>query len=145
MNRTAHTLAGASLMASGILVLTLGCVTTSGTTVSGSAGYGSKSARIAVLFSNHDRETIKTYYRDRRANLPPGLARKKELPPGLRKQVERKGHLPPGLQGEGLPRDLEKQLTALPDGHLRLRVGADIVLMEGKTRLILDVVKNVAL
>jgi hypothetical protein len=128
-------------LASGVL----GCATTSGTTVSGTVGYRGESARVAVVFSDHDRGLIRDYYGKRRKSLPPGLAKKEELPPGLKKQVERNGHLPPGLEGARLPRELENQLADIPEGHIRLRVGADVVLMDGKSRLILDVIKDVAL
>jgi hypothetical protein len=122
-----------------------GCATTTGTTVSGTVGYRGEKARVAVVFSDHDRGLIRDYYGKHRKSLPPGLAKKEELPPGLKKQVQRNGHLPPGLEGDRLPRELEKQLAHLPEGHIRLRVGADIVLMDGKSRLILDVMKDVAL
>ena len=122
-----------------------GCATTSGTTVSGGVLYGGPGVAVDVRFTNDDRRIINGYYEGRRANLPPGLAKKQELPPGLRKKIARKGHLPPGLEGDRLPADLEKRLSRIPEGHLRVRVGADIVLMNGKSRLILDVMKDVAL
>src|SRR5690606_37311777 len=36
-------------------------------------------------------------------SLPPGLAKRDELPPGLAKQLARNGHLPPGLERRNLP------------------------------------------
>lgn len=122
-----------------------GCVTTSGSTVSGGVSYRSSRVGVDILFTDDDRRIIRHYYEGRRANLPPGLAKKKQLPPGLRKQIARRGHLPPGLEGDRLPSNLEKQLSRIPEGHLRIRVGADIVLMDGESRLILDVIKDVAL
>ncbi len=37
------------------------------------------------------------------AGLPPGLAKRDELPPGLEKQLEKNGTLPPGLSGPPHP------------------------------------------
>ena len=122
-----------------------GCATTSGTTVSGGVLYGGPGVAVDIRFTNDDRRIIRNHYERGRKNLPPGLAKKEQLPPGLRKQIARKGHLPPGLEGDRLPADLEKQLSRIPDGHLRIRVGADIVLMNGESRLILDVIKDIAI
>jgi len=121
-----------------------GCVSTGGTRVSGGVVHQSENSRVEVRFSARDREIIHDYYGQRRASLPPGLAKKSKLPPGLSRQVERTGHLPPGLERQRLPRDLERRLSPVPEGHVRLQVGADVVLMDGRTELILDVVKDIA-
>ena len=75
--------------------------------------------------------------------IPPGLAKKQELPPGLQKHIVKHGELPPGLQGRRLPLDLEGGLSRLPTVYIRLRVGGDIVLMNEKTRVVFDVVWDV--
>ena len=80
-----------------------------------------------------------------RDQLPPGLAKREQLPPGLQKQIERRGQLPPGLQGEALPQQLEERLSVLPKGYSRVRVGADIVLLEQNTRIMVDVIKSIAI
>jgi len=133
-------------MVAGLAILgtALGCVSSGGPRVTGSVVHQSEKARVAVSFSAQDREIIRDYYGHKRASLPPGLAKKSKLPPGLSRQVERSGHLPPGLERKRLPRDLEQRLSPVPDGHVRLRVGADVVLMDGQTELILDVVKDIA-
>ena len=43
------------------------------------------------------------------------------MPPGLEKQLQRNGRLPPGLQKKlrPFPADLERQLGALPRGYRR--------------------------
>lgn len=107
--------------------------------------YGRVSARggdirADIVFSDHDRITIYDYYR---RHLPPGLAKKHRLPPGLRKHLARRGELPPGLASYRLPRELDRRLRRLPAGYVRLRVGTDIVLLHERTHLILDVVQNV--
>ncbi len=130
----------------GLMVLgtVAGCVSGGGTYVSGGVVHHSEQGRVAVSFSSGDRAIIRDYYEERRASLPPGLAKKSKLPPGLSRQVQRSGHLPPGLERQRLPHDLEQQLSPVPEGHVRVRVGADVVLIDGQTELILDVVKDIA-
>jgi len=75
--------------------------------------------------------------------LPPGLAKRDSLPPGLAKQLEERGALPPGLQARALPRDL---LDRLPHrkGTKRVIVDNDIVLIEEGTKIVLDVLGDLA-
>ena len=47
---------------------------------------------------DHHREAIRGWYSENANHLPPGLAKKDRLPPGLEKQLVRNGTLPPGLQ-----------------------------------------------
>ncbi|MGC2854809.1 hypothetical protein ACM64Y_04985 [Novispirillum sp. DQ9] len=75
--------------------------------------------------------------------LPPGLAKRDTLPPGLEKQLERNGRLPPGLEGRALPDDLERRLPRR-DGTRRVVVGDDVVLIEEGTRVILDILRGAA-
>lgn len=98
---------------------------------------------IDVRIGDHDRVLIRDYYKSAKHNkgLPPGLAKRGgNLPPGLAKR----DRLPPGLEGEPLPHDLERRLSRLPSSYVRIRVGQDIVLMNGKTRVMVDVVYGVA-
>jgi hypothetical protein len=96
--------------------------------------------RADLAFSDRDRTIIYDYYRH---HLPPGLAKRDRLPPGLRKHVARHGQLPPGLAGYRLPPDLDGRLRRLPTGYLRLRFGTDIVLLHERTQVILDVVQSI--
>lgn len=98
---------------------------------------------IDVRISDHDRDIIEKYYKKspkHKKGLPPGLAKRGgHLPPGLAKRDK----LPPGLRGEALPHELEQRLSRLPSSYVRVRVGQDIVLMDGKTRVVFDVVYSV--
>lgn len=76
-------------------------------------------------------------------DMPPGLARREQLPPGLRRQLQRHGRLPPGLQGRALPVDLDRQLPRLPENHVRLVIEKDIVIVDKTSRLILDVIHDI--
>jgi hypothetical protein len=112
---------------------------------SGSLAVENKDMRAVMVFSSGDREKISQYFAGGRHNksLPPGLAKKQELPPGLQKHIEKHGVLPPGLEGRSLPAALERTLTPLPEGYVRLKVGGDVVLMNEKTRIVFDVVWGV--
>jgi hypothetical protein len=95
-----------------------------------------------------DQERIIREWFSRPSNLqglPPGLAKRDRLPPGLEKQLVRNGTLPPGLQKrvQPLPRDLEILLPRLPDGWRRILLGRDVILQEDRTSRILDILRNV--
>ncbi len=71
---------------------------------------------------------------------PPGLAKREGgLPPGLAKRDT----LPPGLQGRGLPNDLQGQLPNRGLAQEIQLVGNDAVLVEKATGVILDILRNV--
>lgn len=87
------------------------------------------------------------YYASRSRGLPPGLAKRGgNLPPGLQKQLQRNGKLPPGLQKrlEPIPVDLERQLPAIPEIWVRVILGGNILLLDRRSNLILDLIENVA-
>src|SRR5438094_10337706 len=48
-------------------------------------------------YREHDRE-LHDWYRSHYNSLPPGLAKRDRLPPGLERQLVVRGTLPPGLQ-----------------------------------------------
>jgi hypothetical protein len=77
--------------------------------------------------------------------LPPGLAKKEQLPPGLQKQLARNGELPPGLQKkvQPLPPQLEIRLPRLPDGRRRIVIAGNVILLEERTARILDIIRAV--
>ncbi len=91
--------------------------------------------KIREFFSNHHNLE----------GLPPGLAKREELPPGLQRHLERDGVLPPGLQKrlEPLPRALEVQLPATPTGIKRGVVNGNVVVIEERTSRILDIIHDV--
>lgn len=100
-------------------------------------------AEVRIVFSDRDRRLIADWYDARRKPLPPGLAKKDKPPPGHAKQMER-GHVPPGLEHRYLPHELERQLVRLPEGYVRVIVGADVTIMNVRTQVILDVIRDVA-
>ena len=130
------------LLTGWVLVSLVGSL--AGCATSGAVVVEDDSGRVEVVFTDRDRRLIQEYYSSRRP-LPPGLAKRSSLPPGLQRQIQRRGELPPGLQGEQLPDELEVHLSRLPEGYVRVRVGADVVLMNTRTRIIVDVIKDLAI
>src|SRR5258708_27312640 len=67
-------------------------------------------------YKDRDREAIRGWYDQHNSNRPPGPAKRDQLPPGLEKQLVRRGTLPPGLQKrlQPCPEDLERRLPPPP-------------------------------
>ena len=100
---------------------------------------------MKVVFSERDRRAIRRHYGKKRKykRLPPGLAKKGTLPPGLQKRLDAGESLPPGLQGRGLPDELENILSPLPKGYIRLKVGGNVVIMNKETEFVLDIIRDI--
>src|SRR5262249_6571683 len=98
-----------------------------------------------VVFSTQDRGVVGDWFWQNRRGLPPGLAKRDSLPPGLRKQLQRNGTLPPGLEKKlvPLPPVLEAHLVRLPPDCGRFMIGSDMVLLDRRRNIVLDVVFNV--
>jgi hypothetical protein len=99
------------------------------------------------VFTVHERTVIKDWFANPRnlSGLPPGLAKREKLPPGLERQLRERGKLPPGLQKkiQPLPPDLDRQLRVLPTGWRRVVIAGNVIMMNEKTSLIYDIVRNV--
>jgi hypothetical protein len=91
-------------------------------------------------YRDHDRD-IRGWYDGHQSNLPPGLAKKDRLPPGLEKQLVRRGELPPGLQKrlQPCPEDLERQLPPPPPDCAHVLIGGHIVLLNRRTNIVVDI------
>ena len=94
----------------------------------------------AYRYSYHQ-EAIRGWYTERGGHLPPGLAKKDRLPPGLEKQLVRNGTLPPGLEKRfyPVPVELERQLPPPPPDCAHVLVSGHLLLLNRKTNLIVDV------
>jgi hypothetical protein len=92
-----------------------------------------------LVFSDREQQIIRNYYSGGRG-LPPGLAKKGKLPPGLAKQLRRNGSLPPGLQkrygAQPFPEDLSQELPKLPAGYSRILIAGRAVLLDGNHNIL---------
>ncbi len=109
------------------------------------------------VFSEAERAIIEEFYTSKKTkpdgkkhshgkgkkDLPPGLAKKDRLPPGLEKQLQKNGKLPPGLARNELPFSLQNKLYPPRVGTKRYMIGRDIVLIDTKTDIILDIMRDV--
>ncbi len=75
--------------------------------------------------------------------MPPGLAKRDQLPPGLQRHLEKYGTLPPGLEKRRLPGDLASLLPRARPGIERVIVGDDVFLIQKATGLVLDILLDV--
>jgi hypothetical protein len=99
------------------------------------------------VFGRDEEKTIRDWFsvKSNLQGLPPGLAKRDQLPPGLQKQLVRNGALPPGLQKQvqPLPQQLEGRLPRLPEGRRRVAIGGNVIVLEERTGAILDVLQSV--
>jgi hypothetical protein len=96
------------------------------------------------VFTREEVVLIDGWYRHGKG-LPPGLAKREHLPPGLEKQLRKGGTLPPGImkKAQPLPVVIERRLCVLPTGYRRVVIGGNIVIMNEKTALVYDVMRLV--
>ena len=64
------------------------------------------------------------------------------LPPGIRKNLARGKPLPPGIARQAVPRPVLARLPAV-DGHDRVRIGTELVLVGIATNVIAQVIHDV--
>lgn len=98
---------------------------------------------VRVVFTDSDRRIIRDYYRVDYRALPPGLAKKGKLPPGHAKRFRTHQPLPPDVDWRYLPGNVERQLSRLPDGYVRIVVGASVAIMNVRTRILFDVIDDI--
>ena len=97
-----------------------------------------------VVFTARERVVVRKWFGSHREGLPPGLAKRDRLPPRLEKQLRERGTLPPGLQKrvQPLPVELERELRKLPTGYRRVVIAGNVILMNEKTAVIYDIIRN---
>jgi hypothetical protein len=78
-------------------------------------------------------------------SLPPGLAKRQSLPPGLEKQLRERGELPPGLQKHwvGVPGNLVARMPPMPPYYHRYFAGYDLVVVDTRTNTIAYLIRDV--
>lgn len=91
-------------------------------------------------YREHDRE-LHEWYSSHHNHLPPGLAKRDRLPPGLERQLVVRGTLPPGLRGYVRPCPVEvvRYLPPPPAGYAHVVIGGNVALVNSRTFFVLDV------
>ena len=97
-----------------------------------------------IIFTREERNIVTDWFRQNRSGLPPGLAKRDRLPPGLEKQLRERGTLPPGLQkkAQPLPFELERELRRLPRSYRRVVIGGNVILMNEETSVVYDIIRD---
>jgi len=100
-------------------------------------------ADVRVVFTDSDHRFIRDYYRVDYRSLPPGLAKKGKVPPGHAYRFRVNQPLPPDAAWHYLPQNVERRLSRLPEGYVRITFGGDVAIMNVRTRIIVDLIEDV--
>jgi len=97
--------------------------------------------RNEYFYRDQDRDEMRDWYNAHAEHLPPGLAKRDRLPPGLERQLAVRGTLPPGLQKkiEPCPPDLVRVLPPPPPDCEHVVIGGHLVLLNRRNFMVLDV------
>ncbi len=98
---------------------------------------------VRVVFSDSDRRIIREYYREDYRRLPPGLAKKGKVPPGHAFKMTRNRGVPTDVRWGYLEPDIERRLSRLPDGFVRVTIGADVGILNTRTRVVVDLLEDI--
>jgi Ni/Co efflux regulator RcnB len=94
-------------------------------------------------YGDHDRDYMRGWYHDHDGDdhLPPGLAKRDQLPPGLERQLRVRGTLPPGLRKRmaPCPEEIERRLPPPPVGCAHVVIGGHVVLVNRASYVVLDI------
>ena len=91
-------------------------------------------------YKDRDRD-IHGWYRAHYRQLPPGLAKRDRLPPGLERQLIVNGTLPPGLRSrmQPCPQELEVMLPPPDPGYRHVFIGGNLVLVNRVSFQVADI------
>jgi hypothetical protein len=98
---------------------------------------------VRVVFTDHDRRLINDYYEPRYKSLPPGLAKKNRLPPGHAWRARPNQPIHEDARWRHLPNELDQRLSRLPPEYARVIIGTDVVIMNVRTRVVVDMLEDI--
>jgi len=106
-------------------------------------GHSSAVPHDIVIDRDGHVRVIREYARS--GSLPPGLAKREALPPGLQKQLHENGELPPGLQKRlvPVPTVLVHRLPVVPSYYHRYFAGDDLLVIDTRTNRLIAIIPNV--
>jgi Ni/Co efflux regulator RcnB len=101
--------------------------------------------RVGGYFNDRHREAAREYYAQRYGSgkgCPPGLAKKHNgcLPPGQARKWAVGQPVPPGVAVYPVPQPVLVQLPPVPYGYRYARLGGDIVLVQARNNLVVDII-----
>ena len=98
---------------------------------------------VVVIDREGHRRVAREYYTSNA--LPPGLAKRQSLPPGLQKQLRERGTLPPGLQQQltPVPPALGGRLPRVPAYYTRYFAGRELLVVDTRTNRIVSIIPDV--
>jgi Ni/Co efflux regulator RcnB len=101
--------------------------------------------KMGAYFDDHHREAARSYYHEHYArNCPPGLAKKNNgcMPPGQAKKWGVGEPIPRGVTVYSVPQPVLVQLPPPPYGYRYARIGNDIVLVQARNNVIVDIIQG---
>lgn len=98
---------------------------------------------VRVVFTDQDRHLINNYYAPRYRSLPPGLAKKDRLPPGHAWRARPNQPIHEDAYWRYLPYELDQRLSRLPPEYVRIVIGTDVAIMNTRTRVVVDILKDI--
>ena len=98
---------------------------------------------MRVVFTDYDRRVIHDYYAPRYQKLPPGQAKKGQIPPGHAWRVRANQTVHEEAYWRYLPYVLDQRLSRLPPEYVRVIVGTDVAIMNVRTRVVVDVLEDI--
>ncbi len=129
------------IAACGVVLLSLASTTAFAKDRGHGHGKHKGKSEIKFRYSDHDRESLRVWYNGRNGRLPPGLAKRDELPPGLENQLVARGKLPPGLRKKmrRCPWEVVRLLPPPPPDYRHFFIGGHIALVNRRTYMVLDI------
>jgi len=98
---------------------------------------------VRGVFTDHDRRLIHDYYAPRYKKLPPGQVKKGRLPPGHAWRARPNQPIHEDAQWRYLPYALDQRLSRLPPEYVRVIIGTDVVIMNSRTRVVVDILEDI--
>jgi hypothetical protein len=105
-------------------------------------GNGGDTTTIVVVDRDGHSRVVREYVTH--GNLPPGLAKRRALPPGLRQQLVERGTLPPGLRDyyTPVPADWNPRFPAIPVYYSRYFVGRDLIIIDTRNDTLVSLIRD---
>jgi hypothetical protein len=106
-------------------------------------GNGSDADTVVIVVDRDGHTRVVREYVTR-GNLPPGLAKRRTLPPGLRQQLVERGTLPPGLREyyTPVPAEWNGRFPAVPVYYTRYFVGRDLIIVDTRNDTLVSLIRD---